>query len=251
MHNVFRIGAVTGRILSIEGVPAAGIPVNAITAEQSSQPADRDRGVSYSAKTSSSGHYRLDGIPEDDYYVTAGLIGLPTYYPGVSQTMAATIVSIRAGETATNTDFALAIPLEGLRVSGRVIRPTGQAAAPDERIILTGPGEKPTAPFDIPFRQESTVHADGSFEFFVLRSGTYALSVTSAILVQPVSIVVLDKDIVGIELGRGIEPTVNVTSPSPRVQVTGRVIDRRGAPSLRPGKVVLSSAAETVEADVD
>jgi carboxypeptidase family protein len=266
VHNVFRIGAVTGRILSTEGEPAAGIPVNAITAEQSSQSADGDRGVSYSAKTSSSGHYRLDGIPEGRYYVTAGLIGFPTYYPGVSQIMSAAVVSVRVGETAPNTDFALAIPLEGLRVSGRVIRPTSQEAPPSEQVVLAGPGEKPTAPFNIPFRQESAVHSDGSFEFFVLRAGTYALSVTSGILVQPVSVVVADKDVVGIQLrphrtvditgvvnleaGR-MQPALNVSSPSPRVHVTGRVIDRRGPSSISPSKVVLSGAAETLEAGVD
>src|SRR5262245_25020246 len=119
MNNVFRIGVITGHILSTEGKPAAGVSVNATPTGQVPLQAD-NFGANYSARTSSSGHYRLDGIPEGRYYITAGLSQLPTYYPGVSQIAAAAVVSIRAGGTATNMDFALAIPLNGLRVSGHV-----------------------------------------------------------------------------------------------------------------------------------
>lgn len=210
MNNLFPIGAVTGHVLSTEGQPAAGISVNAIPVDQCSQPPN-GVSVDYSAKTWSSGNYRLDGIPAGRYYITAGLSQLPTYYPGVSQVASATVVSISAGGTARNIDFALTIPLDGLRVSGRVIRPHRHGAIAGERVVLTGPGEKPTAPFTVPYRQECVVHPDGSFQFLVVRAGAYALSVIAAeMLLQPVSIVVVDKHVVGIELR--LHEAVDVTA---------------------------------------
>jgi Carboxypeptidase regulatory-like domain len=203
MKNVFRNGAVTGKVMLKNGAPAAGIPVSVRIADSGWE-------ASYSAKASSSGLYRLDGIPEGRYYITAGLSGLPTYFPGVSQSAKATIVSVKAAETAANLDFSLAIPLTGLKISGRLMWPEGQVPPLNYRVVLTGPGDKPSAPFTIPFQQETAVDPDGSFAFFVVRSGGYTLSVSSCILLQPVNIVVTDEDVAGIELRP--HKAVNVTA---------------------------------------
>lgn len=193
MKNIFRNGAVTGKVMLKNGAPAAGIPITVRLADSGWE-------ASYTGKASSSGLYRLDGIPEGRYYITAGLSGLPTYYPGVSQSAKATIVSVKAAETAANLDFSLAIPLTGLKISGRLMWPESQVPPLNYGVVLIGPGDKPSAPFNIPFRQETAVDPDGSFAFFVVRSGVYTLSVSSCILLQPVNIVVTDEDVAGIEL---------------------------------------------------
>lgn len=76
----------------------------------------------------------------------------------------------------------------GVAVSGRVIRPASQNVTGTQRAFLTGSGSLATS-----------INADGSFAFSDVHPGTYNLTIGSETLSQPISIVVTDKDITGIE----------------------------------------------------
>src|SRR5688572_6599196 len=69
-------------------------------------------------QTDSEGRYRLEGIPPGRYYIQAGLVDLPTYYPGVATTAGARSIQITAGGLVENLDFTLTVS-SGVRVSGR------------------------------------------------------------------------------------------------------------------------------------
>jgi TonB family protein len=83
------------------------------------------------------------------------------------------------------------VPLQdrvGVTVSGRVIGPPSQNLSGTQRASLNGSSS-----------QATSINADGSFTFSNVRPGTYNLTINSGILSQPISIVVDDKDITGIE----------------------------------------------------
>ena len=59
------------------------------------------------AETDAQGRYLLDGIPQGRYYIAAGRVDQPTYYPGVREMGPATIVSVMPGITVSGIDFTL------------------------------------------------------------------------------------------------------------------------------------------------
>ena len=86
-------GTITGRILSIEGVPAAGVRVTAMALREPGQA----EGISVHSsitQTDGTGRYRLEDVPAGRYHITAGLLDAPTYYPGVSTLSTATVIVI-------------------------------------------------------------------------------------------------------------------------------------------------------------
>src|SRR6187399_1903865 len=75
--------SVEGRVLTEDGMPAVGVRVTAQSVPDTAVAA-RDAGVMVSiVQTDASGRYRLERIPPGRYYITAGLVDFPTYYPGV------------------------------------------------------------------------------------------------------------------------------------------------------------------------
>ena len=135
------------------------------------------------------GRYRLENIPPGQYYIIAGFVDLPTYYPGVSSLSGAVAVSVSAGATVSRIDFPMVVPA-GVTVKGRVIRPANRPLTGIQRIALRG---------GVNASHEGPLAADGSFEFSRVRPGTYNLFVSSGSLAQPISITVADKDVTDIE----------------------------------------------------
>src|SRR5262245_51172274 len=81
-------GVVTGQIRNPDGSPAAGIRVAVTEARDSNNTTAAPVLVSIT-QTDASGRYRLDRVPSGRYYIVAGLVEFPTYYPGVSDVKAA------------------------------------------------------------------------------------------------------------------------------------------------------------------
>jgi hypothetical protein len=152
-------------------------------------------------QTDSAGRYRLENVPPGRYYITAGLIDAPTYYPGVSAFSAATVVVVEGRATKEGVDFQLKIPV-GMKVSGRmVILPTPRATP--ATVALIG-GTTFSA-------QETNVNPDGTFQFEKVLPGAYTLQ--NFVGLPPVPVVVSD-NVTGLEIGRG----------AVGVRVSGRVV---------------------------
>src|SRR5947207_9210813 len=93
-------GTITGRLLAQNGTPAAGVRVIAMPASDSAKPsaaAGSDVPVLTSlTQADAAGRFRLENLPPGRYYILAGFLDFPTYYPGVMSTMTATAVSVTA-----------------------------------------------------------------------------------------------------------------------------------------------------------
>ena len=72
---------VSGVLRTSSGSPAAGIRVAATALPDPADPTPASALVSIT-ETDAEGRYRLENIPAGRYYITAGRVDLPTYYPG-------------------------------------------------------------------------------------------------------------------------------------------------------------------------
>jgi 5-hydroxyisourate hydrolase-like protein (transthyretin family) len=212
-------GIATGVVKNSSGVPAAGVRIAAMAIPEGNS---QGGALVSLAETGTDGRYRLENIPPGRYYIQAGFIDAPSYYPGVSTTTAATSVLVTAGSTVTGLDFTMSRGA-GVRVSGRI--PLSVSPRPVS-IRLLGGG----APIMAAQNAAITIGADGSFEFSRVAPGNYTLTVTPGNPQLPnVPLIVGDKDItVGLAAGAGIKVSgvvgLGANSPRPanqRVILTG------------------------------
>jgi hypothetical protein len=187
-------GIVTGRILTKDGAPAAAIRVSAVPLPDVSALGGGVSVLASVAETDRSGQYRLENIPPGRYFITAGPIDSPTYYPGATSAAAATAVTVAASVTARNIDFTITFPVR-VTVRGRVIAPAGIPLR-NQRVALDGMagGFQP---------DDAPVNTDGTFQFLKVRPGNYLIRVLPTdvfSISQPKTITVTDQDTDGIEL---------------------------------------------------
>jgi TonB family protein len=207
-------GTVSGEIRTREGQPAVGVRVSAMAVPEGGVPAGGTALVSI-GMTDNQGRYRLENVLPGRYYITAGFVDLPTYYPGVSAVSGASVVNVLSGTPVTGINFAVVNAL-GVTVSGRVRRATGMGSIGGQLVGMIGGAAQV---------QQTTTAADGSFQFLRVLPGTYQLS-SAAGRTNPLPVVVADQDITGLEIV--VIPTVNVTGnvvvegngPRPRVQLS-------------------------------
>jgi TonB family protein len=208
-------GTVSGEIRNRLGQPASGVRVSAMAVPADDVPANSATALVSIATTDNQGRFTLENILPGRYYITAGFVDLPTYYPGVSAVSGATAVNVLSGSRVAGINFAVTNTV-GVTVSGRVRRSSGTVGVGGQPVAMIG-GRPPT--------QQTTTAADGTFRFQRVLPGTYTLSSAAGRTSQPVSVAVNDQDITGLELV--VIPTVTVTGnvvvegngPRPRVQL--------------------------------
>jgi len=100
-------GTITGVLRSAAGEPAAGVRVSALTRPEAIN--DLAAAVAFAGlgETDSTGRYRLENIPPGRYYIVAGRVDAPTYYPGTLQAGEGTVVAVTPGLTVSAIDFVL------------------------------------------------------------------------------------------------------------------------------------------------
>jgi hypothetical protein len=180
--------AIVSGQLSKDGKPIAGIRLIALEVDEQGQTEPSVAGV---AVTDAEGRYRFASLPPGRYYVAAGVLETPTYYPGVMSMADARLINVEAGASAQNKDFAIAAISIGFTVSGRVVRPGSQPAASPTTVALVALSTGETV---------QSNRADEFFEFTRVRPGTYGLRVTPAAFVDPVEVNVVDADLSGVEI---------------------------------------------------
>src|SRR5262245_26723039 len=234
-------GVATGRLRSTNGSPASGVRVAAMAVPDAAAPGG---GALVSlAETDASGRFRLENIPPGRYYIQAGLIDAPSYYPGVTTLDRATAIAITAGGTVEGLDFPMARP-PGVRVWGRVPLNASSRAV---MVSMTGGSGSFTA-------TTAGVSANGTFEFLRVPPGSYRLNALGVNGLPPLSIIVADKDVaLGLPDGPGVKVSGSVglgpKSPRPAGQrvvfsgpsawaQAGAIIDDAGhyeVPNVPPG----------------
>src|SRR5262245_52631911 len=77
-------GTVTGLLLRTDGTPAVGVRIGVTPVPDPKNPGATGADFLSLAQTDASGNYRLEEILPGKYYIQAGLLDLPNYYPGTS-----------------------------------------------------------------------------------------------------------------------------------------------------------------------
>jgi hypothetical protein len=174
-------GTVTGVLKTETGTPAIGVRVGAMAKPDSADAVGGSALVSI-AETDASGRFRLENIPQGRYYITAGRVDFPTYYPGTQLMATGAILLVKAGETVSGIDFVLnsnaVRPPNPLSV---VITPT--VNIPIE-IIVTGGGKIPIYSARGFAALQMTRISDGAISVFPLAS-SISLAIPSTTTVIP------------------------------------------------------------------
>jgi hypothetical protein len=193
-------GAVTGQIRLRDGTAAAGVRVSAVPVANSELGANALTVLASITETDSSGRYRLSDIPSGRYYIIAGTLDAPTYYPGVRGVAGARILTIESGSNIEAVDFEVqrvpSAPLGTGRgpsafrlISGTVVTEDGKPLPIflPKLYVLVENGMKRTTFGEDGARIRGTgtfgatpVSRDGGFNLS-LRDGEYAISVITGL----------------------------------------------------------------------
>src|SRR5262245_27787154 len=113
-------GSISGRVLNSDGTPAVKIRVSAMPAPDSpGKPADGSTLMTL-AETDSDGRFRLADIPVGRYFVVAGSLDSPTYYPRGTAPASATAINVTANARIADIDFRVESASSSFAVSGKV-----------------------------------------------------------------------------------------------------------------------------------
>src|SRR5688572_22371799 len=149
-------GFVTGLVRSSAGAPAANVRVYAFSFKDVAEAANGVPALESQTTTDASGRYRLE-LPPGRYYIAAGSVSNPTYFPGTSDPAASRVITVATGEATANIDFAsfVAAPL----------RP-GLASAPVGTGVISGviryPDGKPATNITVAVSPTSTPSSPGA-----------------------------------------------------------------------------------------
>jgi len=100
-------GTVTGVLTNEASRPAAGVRVAVM--EQPLNPSDVAGAAALVsiAESDDTGRFRLENVPPGRYYITAGRVELPTFFPGTLEIAAGKIVTVASGETVSSVNFSI------------------------------------------------------------------------------------------------------------------------------------------------
>ena len=120
-------GAIMGRVLGMDGRPAAGVRV-ALASEDAEGRITANILIGLTV-TDKNGRYRIDNIPPGRYGIVAGAVAAPTFYPGTASVAGASVVRVERGMTMSAQDFSLATPSAPQPGSQDAFTPAMQAQA--------------------------------------------------------------------------------------------------------------------------
>jgi hypothetical protein len=100
-------GSVAGVLRDSSGAPAVGVRVSAMARPDEVKDLAAASSFGALAETDSAGRFRLENVPPGRYYIVAGRVDAPTYFPGTVQLNDAKIVQITPGITVEGISFVL------------------------------------------------------------------------------------------------------------------------------------------------
>ena len=160
----------TGRLLSTNGPPAAGVRVIAL------ETAYPRLNIGSQAETDQDGRYRLESLGAGEYFIVADPFKIPSYYPGTGNRDDATRVSVTAGAAINGVDFAFVRSSGILRAERArspdtrflgVLQDTDGHGLPNFTLVLSNPSTKETL--------WTVTDAAGAFRFLSLSAGEFSM----------------------------------------------------------------------------
>ena len=107
-----RGGTITGTVKAPGNLPAASVRVSVIDISDKLTDIGAQQSIVSLGETDAEGHFRLEDIPPGRYFIFAGRVDGPTYYPGTTEIGIAKPILVTAGTTISGVDFAI----EGLSI---------------------------------------------------------------------------------------------------------------------------------------
>lgn len=136
-------GVIEGVLRDPSGLPVAGVRVAAMVPPSRAVRGRVGAELASIAQTDTNGRYRLEVSP-GQYYISAGKVENPTFYPGTIQIGTGTMVTVARGATVSNIDFALASSSAGSEcVTTAVPRTVARSLALYVCIAVDGGGRVP------------------------------------------------------------------------------------------------------------
>ncbi|HMV84614.1 MAG TPA: carboxypeptidase-like regulatory domain-containing protein [Blastocatellia bacterium] len=191
-------GVITGRVTDHQGRPVIAERLNLMTLNAAGQPQPFNGGNRQGAETDDRGVFRIYGLPEGKYLVSAGTennrpganrrIRYPrTFYPDAVEAAQAQLVEVASGGVAEGINIRMGAPMKTYAVTGRAVdADTGEPilGVPINVGAQRGPqgrgGGGPPNP-----NNSSSTNDKGEFRVTGLLSGRYSISVQQAELQSP------------------------------------------------------------------
>jgi hypothetical protein len=134
-------GSISGTLKDATGAPRVGVRVVAMAVPvDGTTPIDSGVFVSIT-QTDASGRYVLANVAAGRYYIAAGLVTLPTYYPGTADISEAAVVRVGAGAALSNYDFTPVVSTARsdlrVQVSVRILAEDGKPFSGPARVLAT------------------------------------------------------------------------------------------------------------------
>ena len=151
-------GAVAGTLRGTDGKPAAGVRVGVMLVPEVGRGVRGAGTLVSQAETDDAGKFQLEEVPPGRYYIVAGNLKAPTFYPGVLKIDAAKTIEVRAMATVRDIDFEVApstasvaapAPYPVVSVTGRIVLKNSPNAPMPPIITLQG-DRMPTRPATLP-----------------------------------------------------------------------------------------------------
>jgi len=184
-------GAISGRVLDARGEPMAEVMVTAV--RKPTEGSGRGRGApalpaGQPGQTNDIGEFRISGLLAGDYYVAAsprpiiplgqsspspspsgGTTLVATYYPGTSTMAGAQVITVAAGQTIGNLEFAM-LSAVGYSITGVVVDETNKLVGGAMVMLM------PTQPVGLGPRGSARTLPDGTFRINGVTPGAYRLN---------------------------------------------------------------------------
>jgi hypothetical protein len=135
-------GTIAGRIQSPEGRSVANLRVFAMQANPAIA-SEKLALIAAVAQTDRAGRFTFQGLPDGTYYIAAGLLEQPTYYPGATDLTAAWTVAVSGNDIKGSLNFSLnpaafdaLTEAEEVPMAPGSIRPTGNMVTATTKLAL-------------------------------------------------------------------------------------------------------------------
>jgi hypothetical protein len=138
-------GAVTGTLRGTDGSPAARMRVAVMSVPEPGRGVRGAGTLVNQTETDEAGRFRLEDVPPGRYYVVAGRLQTPTFYPGVRDYGAARTIEVAAKATVRDIDFTVVVlstdvdptgSLSVIKVTGRIVLRNNPTATMPPNITL-------------------------------------------------------------------------------------------------------------------